>query len=164
MKEKTCCFIGHRCIQKNEMLVANLKEVVLRLITGKGIDTFLFGRKGEFDRLCYEIVSECKKEYPHIRRVYVRAEFPYILESFEKHLLEYYESTYYPSKIVGAGKSVYIKRNCFMIDNAACAVFYFDQAYTPQPFKNEHSKKSGTQIAYQYAKRKGILLENIAEL
>ena len=57
---------------------------------------FLFGSKSRFDDLCYEAVTELKKKYVHIQRIYVRAEFPYIDESYKSYLLKGYEETYYP--------------------------------------------------------------------
>ncbi len=63
--EKTCCFIGHRKIERTAELERRLKDVVYALID-RGIGEFVFGDHSEFNDLCYESVTEIKKEFPHI--------------------------------------------------------------------------------------------------
>ena len=134
-------------------LKEKLREVIERLITEESIGIFLFGSKSQFDDLCYDIVTEIKKKYPHIKRIFVRAEYPYIDESYEAYLLESYEDTYFPKSVLGAGKASYVKRNCEMIDNSRFCIVYYKEDYTPK------GRKSGTKIAFDYAekKRKSII-------
>ena len=106
--ENTCCFIGHREINVTDELKEKLREVIERLITEESVDTFLFGSKSQFDDLCWDIVTEIKKKYSHIKRIFVRAEYPYIDESYESYLLESYEDTYFPKSVLGAGKASYM--------------------------------------------------------
>lgn len=73
MKEKTCCFIGHRKIEETSKLRGELYEIIERLIKDEKVDTFLFGSKSRFNDLCHELVTKIKEKYPHIKRVYVRA-------------------------------------------------------------------------------------------
>ncbi len=141
----TCCFFGHRTINETEGLKLGLYRTIERLIIEKNVDTFLFGSKSRFDSLCLEIVTILKEKYPHIKRIYVRAEFPYISEVYRSYLLTIYDDTYYPEKIKGAGKAVYIKRNCEMIDNSQFCIVYYDEKYTPE------NRNSGTKIALDYA-------------
>lgn len=144
----SCCFLGHRTINETDELKAKLHEAVERLIVQEDTDTFLFGSKSRFNDLCLEIVSEMKKKYPHIKRVYVRAEYPVISDSYRAYLLEKYEDTYYPESIVGSGRAVYVKRNYEMIDNSRFCIVYFDGTYVP------NGRKSGTETALNYAKKK----------
>lgn len=143
----TCCFLGHREICETEELRTQLSQAIENLILYEKTDTFLFGSKSRFNTLCYELVTELKLKYPHIKRIYVRAEFPVIRDDYRKFLLQKYEDTYYPDKIIGAGKSVYIKRNIEMIDRSRVCFFYYDEAYAPK------GRKSGTKIAFNYAKK-----------
>lgn len=76
MEANTCCFIGHRSITETEELKTELTELIERLITDMGVNTFLFGSKSRFDSLCLETVTGLKEKYPHVKRIYVRAEFP----------------------------------------------------------------------------------------
>lgn len=148
MLENTCCFIGHREISVTDELKEKLRVVIECLIVDENIDTFLFGSKSQFDDLCYDIVTEIKKKYPHIKRIFVRAEYPYIDESYEAYLLESYEDTYFPKSVLDAGKARYVKRNCEMIDNSRFCIVYYKEDYSPK------GRKSGTKIALAYAEKK----------
>ena len=86
MQENTCCFIGHRTINETEELKERLNEIIEKLIVENSVDTFLFGSKSQFNSLCLSIVTQIKQKYPHIKRVYVRAEYPYISEQYKKYL------------------------------------------------------------------------------
>ncbi len=154
MQEHTCCFFGHRTITETEELRTKLTDTIQRLITEEHVDTFLFGSKSRFNSLCLELVTKIKEKYPHIKRVYVRAEFPFINNDYEAYLLNFCDETFYPEKILDAGRAVYVKRNCYMIDNSRFCVVYFDEHYAPT------ARRSGTKIALQYAfmrKRKIII-------
>ena len=76
------CFIGHRKIQKKEELASSIKQTVLTLIQ-KGITTFLFGSKSEFDDLAWQVVSDLKITYPFIKRIYVRSAYPYLNKAYD---------------------------------------------------------------------------------
>ena len=145
----TCCFIGHRTIYETEELKMQICEMIERLITCEQVDTFLFGSKGRFNSLCLELVSTIKEKHPHIKRVYVRAEFPVISDEYKDYLLERYEETYYPQKIEGAGKAAYVERNREMIDKSCFCMIYYDEKSVPA------TRKSGTQIALAYAMKQG---------
>ena len=166
-KEHTCCFFGHRKIEVTDELVNRLKEFVEDLILEKKVDTFLFGSKSQFDKLCLAIVTEFKKKYPHIRRIYVRAEFPYIDEDYMAYLLKRYDHTYYPERMINAGKAAYVERNYEMIDNSRYCVIYYDENYMPPRRKNssrelfDYQPKSGTAVAFDYAKRKSVITMNV---
>ena len=101
MLKNTCCFIGHRKINVTDELKEKLRVVIKRLIVDENIDSFLFGSKSQFDDLCWDIVTEIKKKYSHIKRIFVRAEYPYIDESYKAYLLESYEDTYFPKSVLG---------------------------------------------------------------
>ena len=73
---KTCSFFGHRNTKATPELCKNLKKTILHLITEKDVNRFLFGSKSKFDDLCLEIVTELKKDYPNVKRVYVRSHYP----------------------------------------------------------------------------------------
>ena len=148
MKEKTCCFFGHREINETEVLKTKLMEIIEKLIVDENVDTFLFGSKSQFNSLCHELVTELKEKYPHIKRIYVRAEYPYISEHYKNYLLESYEDTYYPEKILNSGRAAYVERNYEMIDKSHYCIVYYDEANSPT------TRKSGTKIALNYAIKK----------
>lgn len=123
-KLRCCCFFGHRKIEKTDSLKNTVRTAVKNLIENNGVDTFLFGSKSQFNTLCYEIVTELKSKYPQIQRIYIRAEFPYIDNSYRNYLLKHFEDTYYPEKIIGSGKAVYIERNYEMINKSKYCIVY----------------------------------------
>ena len=143
----TCCFFGHRTINESEELKTKLSHAIENLIINANVDTFLFGSKSQFDRLSYDAVTEIKEKYPHIERIYVRAEFPIITEQYNAYLLSRYENTYYPEKILGSGRAAYIERNFEMIDSSNYCIVYYEE------HRASAQSKSGTKIALDYAIR-----------
>lgn len=168
MKENTCCFFGHRKIEDSEELRAKLCGIIENLIVKENIDTFLFGSKSDFDALCLKTVTKVKEKHPHIKRIYVRAEYPYIDDSYKAYLLENYDDTYYPEHMTEAGKAAYVERNCEMIDKSRVCVVYYSPDYAPPRRKSSRNSlvavkqpKSGTKIAYDYAVKKGNTIINV---
>ncbi len=166
-RKHTCCFFGHRKIDRSAELKDRIYKNTEKLIVDKGISTFLFGSKSRFDDLCYKVVSELKRKYPHIQRIYVRAEFPYIGDDYRDYLLESYEDTYFPEKSVNAGKAYYVERNQEMINHCKFCMVYYDENYLPPRRRNsksdltDYQPKSGTAVAYDYAIKKQKEIINV---
>ena len=157
MKENTCCFFGHRTINETDELRTKITEAVERLITEEKVDTFLFGSKSRFNDLCLELVTELKEKYPHVKRIYVRAEFPVINEEYKDYLLKSYDDTYFPEKIIGSGSVAYVERNYEMINQSKYCIVYYDEQNAPT------TRKSGTKIALDYALKKGREVINLTK-
>lgn len=157
-REYACCFIGHREIEDTEELRDKVTHIIEDLIKQNNVNTFLFGSKSKFDTLCRMIVTELKeKKYPHIKRIYVRAEYPQIDEDYENYLLQSFEYTYFPKRVENAGRASYVRRNLEMIDNSKYCVAYYIPSYSPV------NRNSGTKIAYDYAVEHGSVVINTAE-
>lgn len=149
MLKNTACIFGHREINETEELKAEVHKTVEKLIIDEGIDTFLFGSHSRFNDFCLDIVTDLKKEkYPHVKRVYVRAMYPYVDESYKAYLLTLYDDTYYPEQIEGAGRAAYVERNYEMIDKSRICIVYYDEDNAPK------KRKSGTKVALDYAEKK----------
>lgn len=144
-----CCFIGHREVEENEELVQRIAALVERLIVEERVDTFLFGSKSRFNSLCYESVTRAKEQHPHVRRVYVRAEFPDINEDYAAYLAQRYEDTYFPQCLLKAGRAVYVQRNREMVEQSDICVFYYEESRSPA------HRNSGTAAALAYAVKRG---------
>ena len=153
---KTCSIIGHREINITEKLKETIKKVVLHLIKDKNVLTFLFGSKGQFNSLCYDIITEIKVDYPESRRIYIRAEYPFISKDYYDYLLEFYEDSIYFDKNGNSSRLNYIKRNEYLINHSQYCLFYFDNNYTPKT-----KTKSGTAITYYYAIKNNKEIINI---
>lgn len=163
----TCCFFGHRKINKTDLLRKELYNVIEGLIINQNVNTFLFGSKSEFNSLCLKVVTALRAKYPHIKRVYVRSAFPDISDGYEKYLLESFEKTYFLEKIRNAGKAAYVERNQEMINQSDFCVVYYDESYAPSRRRNSkqdlcnYQPKSGTAVAYNYAVKKKCKIINI---
>lgn len=180
MQTKKCCFIGHRKIELTEKQKNKIKETIENLILNENVKIFIFGSRSDFNTLCHSTVTKLKEKYPDIKRIgYTCKSESVILESerdkFEKlyshfkilktHLLGVEEEFEHKTKFT-AGKAAYIERNEAMIDDCDYCLFYYDENYHPP--KRKHSKscpfyyqpKSGTEIAYKYAKQKEKIIIN----
>ena len=155
--KKACCFFGHRKIADSVCLKPMVYKAMEDLILHYGVDTFLFGSRSEFDSLCREVASELKEKYPHIKRIYVRAEYPDISDDYKNYLLQSCDETYYPEKLRNAGRAVYVERNFEMIDKSDYCIVYYKKDII------FHNAKSGTEIAYRYAVKNGKLIINLGE-
>ena len=168
MESKSCCFIGHRTVKDKEIIEKRLIEKVAALIK-EDVDTFYFGSHSRFDDLAWEVVSELKKEYQYIKRIYVRSSYAYIDDSYKNYLLESYEDTYMPEGVENAGAASYVERNQAMINASDICVFYYDENYMPARRKqakralSDYQPKSGTKIAFEYATKKGKKIINVAK-
>ena len=131
MCKKACCVFGHRKIERKDELKVRLSEVIENLIVNESVDTFYVGSRSEFDDLCRDVLSEQKKKHSHIKRIYVRAEYPDINEDYENYLLKGCEETYFPERARTSGKGVYIERNYEMINNSDICIVYFKDGYLP---------------------------------
>ena len=168
-ENKTCCVFGHRKVTGKEDLKIKLTQIIERLIACDNVDTFLFGSRSEFDDLCREVISERKEKHKHIKRIYVRAEYPDIDEAYEKYLLQRCEKTYFPERARNAGRAVYIERNYEMINNSEICLVYYKDGYLPPERKNSnrdlvsYQPNSGTYMAYRYAVLKKRKIINTAD-
>lgn len=152
-------FIGHRKIANSQHLIAPLKKVIEALIIEKDANIFYFGSRSEFDDVCLKAVSQLKEKYPHIKRVFVRAEYEYIGKSYRDYLLTFYDDTFFPEQAKRAGVLSYIKRNQVMVDACDVLIVYCDEDYMPTA-----RTKSGTKIAVEYAKSKDKVLINVFDM
>ena len=142
-------------------LIELVRKTVLQLIEERDVRTFLFGSASGFDSLCLKVVMGIKAEHPEIKLIYVRSHFSHIDKRYRDYLLESYDETFMPPGIERAGRASYAERNQAMITASDFCVFYYNEDYNP-PVKGKESGgwqkprgKSGTRLAYEYARQKG---------
>ena len=72
MREKTCCFTGHRSLPAREQkeIAAKLEQVVTDLIN-RGIKFYGVGGARGFDTLAAQTILNLKTNYPFIRLILV---------------------------------------------------------------------------------------------
>ena len=164
----TCCFIGHRRIKHKKELASRLRDNICYLLE-QGVATFLFGDHSEFNTLCYKVVSELREVYPQIRRIHSRTDYPDADAYTMQFLLDGYEDSICPDGVAAAGKAAYVERNQAMIQASDFCVFYFNNEYLPARRKESkkaitsYQPKSGTGIAFDYAKAHGRTIINLYE-
>lgn len=177
----TVCFIGHRTVTNPKQVRAELLDMIPTLIEN-GADTFLFGSRSDFDFLCWEVVTELKEQYPQLKRISYNAPHETTFTSKEERenserffskMLNYevhdadYEESVISVKSIEAHKNAYIMRNQEMIEHSDVCVFYYNKDYLPPKRKQakrsvfDYQPKSGTSIAFAYAKRKKKKILNI---
>ena len=144
----TVAFIGNRELVVTQTMKDKLKRVIEGLIVDERADEFLFGSRSRFNDLCYEVVTELKSVYGHIRRINVRAEYEYVGQWYIDDLLTEYERSFFPESVHGAGAKAYVERNAVMVDMCDVLLFYLDPSFVPR------RGKSGTGMAVAYAARK----------
>lgn len=178
---KTCSFFGHRKVDVTEKLKQQVKEIIEDLVINKGVLTFLFGSKSDFNHLCLLAVSELKVKYPNIKRIaYTCKSESCTLESEREKLNKIYskfkiqnvplcvEEEFEHKTKYTSGRASYIERNQAMINNSDYCIFYYDEEYKPPLQKyykrslDKYQPKSGTALAFKYAKQKKKTIINIA--
>lgn len=164
----TCCFIGHRKIRVTEKLTKCLEDLICNLIK-KGVRIFILGDHSAFSDLCYNMLTQLKKDYPYIKRVHFRPNYLF----FDNHTKRFPDCGYEHSVCLGntafARKSAYLKRNQAMIKESDICVFYYNDKYQTKynktinrPLENT-IPKSGTMLAYEYAKSQNKKTINLFE-
>jgi len=155
MKDKTCCFTGHRSIPENkkEELKEVLKLEIIKLIN-QGVCFFGAGGALGFDTLAAQAVLELKEQYPHIKLILV---FPCYNQTYrwKKQDVKVYEDI--KSK---CDKYVYtseeydgqcmMKRNRHLVDYSKFCICYLEK------------EVGGTAYTVDYAKSRGLKIINIA--
>ena len=156
IKEKTCCFTGHRLIPNAEIpcIKEKLKETVRGLIT-QGVIYFGAGGALGFDTLAAQTVLDLKEEYPHIKLILV---LPCVNQTkgWKQSDIDMYEFIKSKcDKFVYTSEDYYdgcmLKRNRHLVDNSSYCVCYLKQ------------KRGGTAYTYNYAVKQGLKVINIAE-
>ena len=150
---KICSFFGHRTIENDGALYSKLYDSIMKAIE-LGCRIFYFGGFGEFDSLCYEIVSKIKNEANEfeITRTFCVPQERDLRRKSRLFNPESYENVIYLSpSFDGWYKSIYF-RNCAMIDKSDVVIFYA-----------ENRENSGAYKAYKYAKGKDKTLFNLYE-
>ena len=77
MNNKICSIFGHRNIKVTKELETNLFDLFTNLIN-LGYTYFYFGGFGMFDELCHNIITNLKKSYKHIKRIFCLSDQKYL--------------------------------------------------------------------------------------
>lgn len=157
MREKTCCFTGHRVLaEPAEIVEARVLETVEQLIR-KGYRYFGAGGARGFDALASEAVLQLKRRYPDIHLILVLP-FP---EQYQKEgnwtqseIDQYHSLQKRASKVVVLAPAycsgIYYRRNRHLADHSSACIVYLSRP------------NSGTGYTVQYATSAGLSIVNLA--
>ena len=155
MRDKTCCFTGHREIDvKNYTEIKKrTKDMIVALIE-KGVLFFAAGGAKGFDTLAAETVLELKEGYAQIKLILI---LPYLSQTkgWDKDDICKYEIIKEKAdEVVCMAEHYYRgcmqKRNRQLVDISKYCICYLMQ------------NGGGTAYAVNYAKKKGLIIYNIA--
>lgn len=151
MKEKTCCFTGHRTIPPAILpkLSAELESTLLWLIQ-TGFRYFGAGGALGFDTLCAETVLRLKAQFPHIRLILVlpcrnqtKGWTSGQIQQYKKILCQadkvvYTADDYFPGCMH--------RRNRHLVDCSSVCVAYCTRATGGTAYTVDYARKQGLQI------------------
>ena len=154
MKEKTCCFTGHREIEDadKDTLKAAL-DAAIRDLIARGYRYFGAGGALGFDTLAASAVLSLKKEYPDIALILVLP-CPNQTRYWKSEDVAAYEEI-----MRRADKCVYTsdhyfngcmqRRNRYLVDHSSACIAYLRR------------ESGGTAYTVEYAKAQGVAVKNI---
>jgi len=156
MRERTCCFTGHRDLPflKRKLIARKLEQTVTGLIQS-GVQYFGAGGALGFDTLAAQTVLNLKKEYPHIKLILV---LPCLSQTqgWKEQDVRIYETIKAEADKVVYTSQQYTqdcmhKRNRHLVDHSGVCVCYLTK------------DKGGTAYTVNYAKKQGLEVINLAE-
>lgn len=157
MRQKTCCFTGHRDLPQKQLSAIKGQTAVAigKLVTEHGVRYFGVGGAIGYDTLAAEVLFELKKIYPHIKVILV-----YPFEGFTSRWSAEQKATFakllplYDKRVCvakAASKESYLMRDRHLVDGSAYCIAYCTRA------------TGGTAYTLRYAKEQRIHIKNIAE-
>lgn len=156
MREKTCCFTGHRELPtgwRRWKLTAELEKAIIAQID-KGIKYFGAGGALGFDALASRTVLKLKKKYPDIKLILV---LPCVNQTrrWPAEAVEEYERIKAQADKVVYTSQEYTqgcmhKRNRHIVDHSSVCICYLTK------------EDGGTAYTVDYARKKGLEVVNVA--
>lgn len=156
MREKTCCFTGHRELPtglNRWKLATRLEKAVAEQIK-KGIRFFGAGGARGFDTLAAQTVLKLKKKYPDIKLILVLPCLTQTRGWIAEDVEEYERIKAQADKVVYISqeytKGCMFKRNRHLVDNSSICICY------------QTKDSGGTAYTVKYAKEQGLEVNNVA--
>ena len=151
MKEQTCCFTGHRNIEKSDypVIKAKTKEAVLRL-TEYGVKYFGAGGAKGYDTLAAEVVLGVKKEQPQVRLIPILPCPEQTKGWLEEDIRKYEEIKSKADKVVYTSDHYFRGcmhvRNRYLVDHSGYCICYLTKATGGTAFTVNYADKQGLKI------------------
>ena len=156
MKEKTCCFTGHRKIPADQyQTIAQETEKVIENLIKEGYLYFCAGGALGYDTIAEMAVLKLRKKYTHIKLILI---LPCLTQAdkWKDEDKEIYEAIKAQAdKVLYTSQSYtkycMLKRNRQLVDGSSVCISYLTE------------KKGGTFYTVGYAERNDLKILNIAD-
>ena len=140
----SCSFFGHRDIEVTEHLQKVLKNMLKEKIVKDNYTVFYFGGFGDFDDLCYKLITELKKEFNDIKRIFCLTDYKYSTKPINKFTdKEYEEVVYFDLEFNWWYKRIYY-RNLEIINRSDYVIFYVNKTKESGAYKAEYGGRGRT--------------------
>lgn len=156
MKEKTCCFTGHRNLlpQEEKEISQRLTQTLIRLIQS-GVQYFGAGGAIGFDTLAAQTVLKLRKQYPHIKLILVLPCLSQTRGWKDNNIKVYEEIKAQADKVVYTSqeytRGCMHKRNRHLVDHSGICICYLTEDH------------GGTAYTVQYADKHQLQIINLAD-
>lgn len=155
MKNKICCFSGHRKMSEEKSKVYEKLNKQINILINEGYDTFICGGALGFDTLCALAVLKAKDNNECIKLV-LALPCENQTKNWRQNDIDIYNSIIEKSdKVIYTSSQYYNgcmhRRNRFMVDNSSCCICYLNNSY------------GGTAYTVKYADCQGLRIINLAE-
>lgn len=135
MREKTCCFTGHRIIAKKDISVIQklAKAVILELVE-QGVEYFCVGGALGFDTLAAQLLMQLRDEERISIKIRLICPFPEFTSRWTsrqkevfQEMLPGYDSVLYAEQ--SESSEAYLKRNRQLVDSSRYCIAYCIRDY-----------------------------------
>lgn len=152
MKNRTCCFTGHRNISKSEFYYVQQKtEEYIRMMVDRGVIYFGVGGALGFDLLAAKLLFRLRDtDCQNIKVILVYPFEGYTnrwsdrLKEQHKLLLPLYDKTVCVSEL--CNKEAYLKRNRHLVDNSNYCICYCNRNWGGTAYTIRYAQKSKLKI------------------
>ena len=156
MKEKTCCFTGHRQIPSEYLpaLSKKLRDTLICYIE-QGYRFFGAGGALGFDTIAAQMVLELKKQYPDIKLILVLPCRDQADRWTSQDVAEYERIKARADKVVYTSERYFNgcmqKRNRHLVDGSSLCICFLSKP------------SGGTKYTVDYATESGLMIVNLAK-
>ena len=133
-------FCGHSDVSDADSVRCWLEDEVRKAIRD-GVEMFLLGGYGAFDRMAAGVVRSLKAEYPHIQSILV---LPYLDRKVDS---TGYDGTTYPPLETVPKRYAITHRNRWLVDNSDLVIAYVSHGWGG----------AATTLRYAFGKKKRII-------
>lgn len=151
MREKTCCFTGHRFIPEPERAVIEKElEAQIKKLIKRGIIYYEAGGALGFDTLAAQTVLRLREKYPEIKLILVLPCRNQTRGWKEEDILEYERIKAGADKYRILSEYYYDgcmhERNRRLVDSAACCICYLRRNTGGTAYTVNYAKENGVEI------------------